>query len=380
MHISQLDLADRRDVGRFIQFPFQLYRDSPLWVPPFIDEIRTQLDPNRHPFYQHSEAAFFVAVEGGEVVGRLSVLDNARYREYHPDKPPTAFFYHFDVVEDRAVCRALCDAAFDWARGRGLERMWGPKGLIHVDGQGVLVEGFEHRPAMGIPYNYPYYDELLKDAGFEMYLDFISAYIDRQIDLPERFLQLADKIKERRGLRSVTFESKAELRALVPKVTDVYNKSFVEVQGYVPITEAEAEVIGNRIIAVADPRLIKLLMRADAEEDEIIGFVLAYPDVSAAIQRCRGRIWPLGWLHLMREFKRTRWLNLNGMAILQQYRGLGGNALLYAELYRTLMQDDQFLYGDLVQVQETNARMVRELEAVGVKPYKKHRVYTRSLV
>ena len=83
-------------------------------------------------------------------------------------KPPTAFFYHFDVVEDRAVCRALCDAAFDWARGRGLERMWGPKGLIHVDGPGVLVEGFEHRPAMGIPYNYPYYDELLKDAGFEM--------------------------------------------------------------------------------------------------------------------------------------------------------------------------------------------------------------------
>ena len=91
MHISQLDLADRRDVRRFIQFPFRLYRDSPLWVPPFIDEIRTQLDPNRHPFYQHSEAAFFVAVDGGEVVGRLSVLDNVRYREYHPDKAPTAF-------------------------------------------------------------------------------------------------------------------------------------------------------------------------------------------------------------------------------------------------------------------------------------------------
>ena len=380
MHISQLDLADRRDVRRFIQFPFHLYRDSPLWVPPFVHEIRTQLDPNRHPFYQHSSAAFFLALEGNEVVGRLSVLDNARYSEYHPAEPPTAFFYHFDVIEDRAVCRALCDAAFDWARGRGLERMWGPKGLIHVDGQGVLVEGFEHRPAMGIRYNYPYYDELLKDAGFEMQLDFVSAYIDRQIDLPERFLQLADKIKERRGLRSVSFDTKAELRALIPKVTDVYNKSFVEVQGYVPITEAEAEVIGNRILAVADPRLIKLLVREDAQGDEIVGFVLAYPDVSAAIQRCRGRMWPWGWAHLLREFKRTRWLNLNGIAILERYRGLGGNALLYAELYRTLMTDDQFLYADLVQVQETNARMVRELEAVGVKPYKKHRVYHRSLV
>ncbi len=380
MHVSQLDLADRRDVVRFIQFPFHLYRDSPLWVPPFVDEIRTQLDPNRHPFYQHSEAAFFIALDGDEVVGRLSVLNNARYNEHHPDQPPTAFFYHFDVVEDRAVCRALCDAAFEWARGRGLERMWGPKGLLHIDGQGVLVEGFEHRPAMGIPYNYPYYDDLLKDAGFETQLEFVSAYIDRQISLPERFLQLAERIKKRRGLRSVSFSTKAELRALIPKLTDVYNRSFVEVQGYVPITEVEAEMIGNRILAVADPRLIKLLVKEEDEGDEIIGFVLTYPDLSAAIQRCRGRTWPWGWFHLLREFKRTPWLNLNGIAILERYRGMGGNALLYAELYYALIDNHQFQYGDLVQIQETNARMVRELEAVGVKPYKKHRVYCRSLV
>jgi hypothetical protein len=152
------------------------------------------------------------------------------------------------------------------------------------------------------------------------------------------------------------------------------------VQGYVPITEAEAEAVGNRILAIADPRLIKLLVKEEDAGDEIIGFVLTYPDLSAAIQRCRGRMWPLGWLHLLREFRRTQWLNLNGIAILERYRGLGGNALLYAELYHTLIDNEQFLYGDLVQVQETNARMVRELEAVGVKPYKKHRVYNRSLV
>ena len=380
MRISQLDPADRRNVARFIQFPFHLYRDSPLWVPPFVDEVRAQLDPNRHPFYQHSEAAFFMALEGDEVAGRLSVLDNARYNEYNPDEPPTAFFTHFDVVEDSAVCRTLCDAAFEWARSRGLELIWGPKGFIHIDGQGVLVEGFEHRPAMGIPYNYPYYDGLLKDAGFETQLEFVSAYIDRQISLPERFLQLAEKIKKRRGLRSVSFKTKSELRALVPKLTDVYNRSFVDVQGYVPITAAEAEEIGNRILAIADPRLIKILVKEDGATDEIIGFVLTYPDISAAIQRCRGRMWPWGWFHLLREFKRTQWLNLNGIAILEKYRGLGGNALLYAELYHTLIDNKQFLYGDLVQVQETNARMVRELEAVGVKLYKKHRVYSRPLV
>lgn len=375
MHISRVDLTERRDVRRYIEFPFHLYRDCSLWVPPFGGEIRVQMDPNRHPFYQHSTAAFFLAVEGGEVVGRIAVLDNARYNEYHKDKERTAFFYHFDVVNDRTVSSSLFDAAFDWARSRGLSLMWGPKGFVAVDGQGVLVEGFEHRPALGIPYNHDYYDGLLKDAGFERQLDFISAYIDRQISLPERFLEVAEKVKRRRGLRSVSFRTKAELRALIPLVTTVYNKSFVEVQGYVPVTEAEAEMIGNRILAVADPSLIKLLMR----EDELVGFVLAYPDISAAIQRCRGRVWPWGWYHMLREFKRTRWLNINGMAILERYRGLGGNALLYAELYYALMTGTQFQHADLVQVQETNARMIGELEAVGVKPYKVHRVYRRAL-
>jgi hypothetical protein len=373
MHICHLDPTNRHDVRRYIEFPFHLYSESPLWVPPFVNEVRAQLDPRRHPFYQHSEAAFFFALEGDEVVGRIAVLDNARYNEYHGKR--TAFFYHFEAVNDRAVSRALFDAAFDWARGRGLDLMWGPKGFMAADGQGLLVEGFEHRPALGIAYNYPYYDELLEDAGFEKQLDFISCYLNRQISLPDRFLEVADKVKRRRGFRTVRFRTKSELRTMIPRVTAVYNESFVEVQGYVPVTEAEAQAIGDRILSIADPGLITLLMKGD----ELAGFVLAYPDISAAIQRCQGRLWPTGWYHLLREFKRTRWIDFNGAAILKPHRGLGGNALLYAELYHTLIGRTQYQYADLVQIQETNTRMIQELQALEVKPYKKHRIYRRSL-
>jgi hypothetical protein len=373
MHIHRLEPSNRRDVNRYIEFPFRLYRDSPLWVPPFVNEVRAQLDPRRHPFYQHSEAAFFLALEGDEVVGRIAVLDNARYNEYHGKR--TAFFYQFDVVNDRSVSRALFGAAFDWARGRDLDLMWGPKGFMAADGQGLLVEGFEHRPALGMAYNYPYYGELVEDAGFGKQLDFISCYLDRQMSIPSRFLEVAEKVKRRRGFRAVRFRTKAELRAMIPRVAAVYNESFVEVQGYVPVTEAEAKAIGDRILSVADPTLITLLMKGG----NLAGFVLAYPDLSAAIQRCRGRLWPTGWYHLLREFKRTRWLNFNGAAILESYRGLGGNALLYAELYHTLTRCTQYQYADLVQVQETNSRMIQELQALEVKPYKKHRLYRRSL-
>jgi hypothetical protein len=190
MDIHRLDLTNRRDVRRYIEFPFHLYRESKLWVPPFVNDVRAQLDPNHHPFYEHSEAAFFLALEGDEVVGRIAVLDNARYNEYKGER--TAFFYHFDVVHDRAVSRALFDAAFDWARGRCLDLMWGPKGFTALDGRGLLVEGFEHRPAMGIAYNYPYYGELVEDAGFEKQLDFLSAYIDRQMGIPSRVFEVGE--------------------------------------------------------------------------------------------------------------------------------------------------------------------------------------------
>jgi hypothetical protein len=162
---------------------------------------------------------------------------------------------------------------------------------------------------------------------------------------------------------------------MISRVAAAYNSAFIEVQGYVPITEAESKAIADRILSVADPKLIPLLMKGD----DLVGFVLAYPDLSAAIQRCRGRLWPTGWYHLLREFKRTRWLNFNGAAILEPYRGLGGNALLYAELYHTLIGHIQYQYADLVQVQETNTRMIQELQALEVKPYKKHRLYQRSL-
>ena len=113
MSIHRLDLANRRDVRRYIEFPFRLYHESKLWVPPFVNDVRAQLDPNRHPFYEHSEAAFFLALEGDEVVGRIAVLDNTRYNKHHGKR--TAFFYHFDVVNDRAVSHALFDAAVEFA-------------------------------------------------------------------------------------------------------------------------------------------------------------------------------------------------------------------------------------------------------------------------
>jgi hypothetical protein len=372
VRIRKIDTSRRRDVRHFIQLPFELYRESELWVPPIVSDMRLALSRGEYPFYRHSDADFFLAEEGDRTLGRIVAIDNRRYNEYHQSK--TAFFYYFETVDDERVAEALVSAAAEWARDRGLTALVGPRGLLRADGHGLLVEGFEHRPAMGVPYNPRYYGGLLEGLGFEKEIDFLSAHLGGDFDLPKRFYDIAEKVKERRGFWVKSFESKRELRRWVPEVQRVNNEAFPDVWGYYPIDEVEANAIADRFLAAADPRLIKLVMKGD----EVVGFVIGYPDISAGIQRAGGRIWPFGWFHLLLEMRRTSWINFNGAGILPKHQGVGASAVLYTELAKTVLEFG-FEHADLVQVAENNIESKGEVGAVGGEWYKRHRIYRLAL-
>ncbi|HIE38631.1 MAG TPA: hypothetical protein EYH30_06895 [Anaerolineales bacterium] len=372
MEIHKVDTSDPRDVERFVQFPFRLYRDCPQWVPPLVSSARKQLDRERHFFYSHSDADFFLALQGGKVVGRIAVLEPRKRNAYRGRRG--AFFYLFEAVEDIEVARALFAAAFDWARSRGLGEMSGPEGFAAGDALGALVEGFEHRPAMGVAYNYAYYDGFIRDAGFRKQTDYLSCYLPGDIQLPERFRRIAEKVKERRGFKVLRFRTKDELRAIAPRVIEAYNAAFVENRDFVPITGEDAVKVADRLISLTRPDLVKVV----AKGEQIVGFLLGFPDVSAALRRCKGRLYPFGWALLLWEFRRTRWINFNGAGILPQYRGLGANAVLYYEMFKTF-KERGFLHADLVQINEQNTKMMQELEALGADFYKAHRIYERRL-
>ncbi len=325
--IHLIDTSDRSDVERFVRFPFHLYRSSRQWVPPILSSARGRLYRKRHPAYRTCDADFFIALQGEEIVGRIAVVEPRRRNAYRGQR--SAFFCMFDVVEDAEVAQALFAAARDWARARGLETLSGPEAFSPFDGLGILVKGFEHRPALLQTYNYPYYDRLIQAAGLRKQTDYISCYLSGAFELPERISQLVAKIKERRGLRTLVLRSKAEVRAVAPRVIAAYNAAFAANREFVPIDEADGERIARNLLAMTDPELITLVVKGD----EIVGFTLGFPDVSAALQRCRGRLLPVGWAMLRQEARRTRWINFNGGGILPQYQGLGVTGVLYDEMY-----------------------------------------------
>ena len=373
MQIREIDTRNSRDVREFVGFPFELYRGCEQWVPPLVSSMKLVLDRKRHPFYRHSDAGFFVAEQDGAaggriVVGRIAVLENRRYNDYRQAK--VAFFYYFDTVEDVEVVRGLIEAARAWAAARGLTLLMGPKGMLRSDPYGVLTEGYEYLTGMNMPYNYPYYATLLEAVGMEKEIDYLSGHMVAADEFPERLFRLVERIKQRSGFWVKSFKSKRELRAWIPDIQRVNNEAFTQVWGYYPIDDAEVQMIGDQLLLVSDPRLLKVVMQGDA----IAGFAFVFPDVAETLKAINGRLWPFGWARLLVTLRRTKRLLGNGVGLLPKYQGLGASTLLYAELHDTIRQRDAE-YCEFVQVMETNINSLGDMNMLGVQWHKRYRVF-----
>ncbi len=372
--VTQIDSRNKAQARRFVDFHYRLYAGQPNWVPPFRTDIFLMLNKDKHPFYEHSDADFFLAERDGEVVGRIAALENRPFNKYHGTRQ--ASFYLFDVIDDLEVATALFERVFEWARGRGLNALVGPKGFSAFDGYGIQVEGFEHRQMMNMMnYNFPYYPRLMEALGFEKEVDFVSCYLSAEaFHLDPRIYRIAERARKRSGLEVRQFDTKKALRVWAERIGKTYNDTFVENWEYYPLTEREIKFLVDNLMLVANPKLIKLVTRGE----DVVGFLFGFPDVSAAMQRAKGHLYPWNIVDLLLEMRRTKWVSLNGAGILPRYQGRGGNALLYVEMEKTV-RDFGFLHADLTQVAETAVQMRRDLVNVGGKEYKNHRVFRKAL-
>jgi hypothetical protein len=373
MNIKHIQTNDRRSRNAFIKFPFELYKNTPHWVPPLRIEMRKIFNPN-YSFYKHGEAAFLIAEnDQGEVLGRLAMINNHRYNEFHQSK--TAFFYYFDVINDHNVAAALFSQGFDWVQKQGLNHVLGPKGFTILDGFGMLIKGFDFQPAFGQPYNPPYYPKFIEALGFTKVTDVLSGRMDRSMHFPEKFLKAAKLVEKRMGFYAPMLKTKAELKSVIDEFKHLYNDSLSSPSGNPPLTDEDMENMASQLLWIADPRLVKLIYK----DVEPIGFILAYPDIGSALQRIQGRLFPFGWLQMLIESKRTSWIDFNGIGVMEKYQRLGGTAILYNEMYKSIMDIDQYNYGEFLQFREENIRSLLEASNVDIDFHKTHRLYEKNL-
>lgn len=373
--IEKIDTSNKSEVKRFVKLPFRLYQDCPQWVPLLDIDAFTYLNREKHPFHEHSQVDFFLAVRDGLDIGRIATIDNKPFNQYHNTRK--ANFYFFDCENDREAAGALFETAFEWARNRSLDSMVGPKGMGPLDGYGLLVLGQEHRNTMTmLNYNHAYYRELVESQGFEKEVDFVSCYLPAEnFKIPERVDRIAKRVMERGHLEIKRFKNKKEMLQWANRIGQAYNAAFIDNWEYYPLSQREIDFVVENIMMIADYRLIKIIIHGE----DVVGFLFAFPDVSAALQRSRGKLNPLSLLDLLLEMKRTNNVAANGMGILPEFQGHGGNAILYAEMGHTLLDFRQFQHVEMTQVAETTEQMRADLKNLNGVEYKNHRVYKKSI-
>lgn len=377
IQIRKIDTGNRKDVSAFIQFQFDLYKNDPNWVPPFRNDVAMMMNRKKHPFYEYGEADFFLAYRAGRIVGRIAALINPHFNDYQKKK--VLSFCLFDAIYDPDVTAALFDAAIGWGRERGMNEMIGPKGFSLFDGYGVLVDGFNLRQSMNMSsYNFPYYQTLLEGIGLAKVTDFISVEFNTStVVVPEKVTRAVDLVRQRGEIKVFTFKNRKDILAHAKEIGQLYEKAFTNNWEYFPLTERDLNFLIDNVINFVDPNLVKFIVN---NKDELIGFILGFPDISAAMQRHNGSLLnPLLILDILREIKKTDRIIVNGLGILSEYRIKGGDALLFDGVHEIIRDNPRFLTGEGAQMSETAKEVQREMNGLGMKRSKVHRVYRKAI-
>lgn len=370
-------VTTRKDLRRFIQFYYDLYRDSQYAVPYlYFDEMDT-LRKDRNPSFECCEAEYFLALRQGQPVGRVAAIINHRANEKWGLRQVR--FGWFDFIDDEAVSRALLKEVEQWGRERGMTEMAGPLGFIDTDREGMLVEGFEELSTMYVNYNYPYYERhIVAYGGFAKDNDYMEYRIKVPEAVPEKFSKIASMIEQRYGLKVHKF-TRHELvqEGWGRQIFELVNNTYKDLYGYSHLSQRQMDKLVDDYIKLADMNLIT----AVKDGDRLIGFGITFPSFSKALQKTRdGRLLPFGWWPLLRTLKwhRTDTVDLLLIGVLPEYRQKGANALIFNDLIQQF-QRYGFKWAEAMPQMEANEAVRSQWQYLESRQHRRHRCFRKKL-
>lgn len=358
---------------RYIKLPLNLPDQRPNRVPPLLTDEREQHDPVKNPQLAHCTVERWMAWDGSRPVGRIMGIIRHDYNAEHAER--TARFYQLACIRDQQVVQALVRTVEAWAGTQGMGRLIGPFGFSDKDPQGLQVEGFEHLPVIATPTDPSWLPAMVEACGYVPYESMVSYRMDIPDSLPESYLAIADRCLRNLDLHRVSLRDKRGLQPWVVPVLRLVNATYGDLLGFAPMSEAEMHALAKKYMLILDPQLVQLI--ADRNNDPV-AFVIASPDMSVGLRKANGRLFPLGFLHILRAMKRSKQLDLLLGAVRPDFQGRGLTAALGASLLKVARQRG-YTHLDSHLVMERNTRMRADLERLGAVVWKRYQVYQRDM-
>lgn len=361
----------KSDEKKFIKFQWVPYRNNPVWVPPLLLDRRKLIDRKGNPFYQHSVAEFFLAERDGEVVGRIGAIVNDNHNKEHGEN--IGFFGFFECVEDQSVATALFDAATKWLKGKGVTAVRGPASPSVNDEYGMLVDGFQHPPAILMSYNPPYYPKFVEAYGFTKVKDLYSYYLHRDKVFTEKMMRINEVMRKRAGVTVRAIDMK-KFDDEVKTIHQLYNRGWSKNWGEVPMTDAEFDYLAKDLKPSVDPRTV-LIAETNGKP---VGFALGLPDYNIILKHNKH-----GWLipailRIILFKKKINFMRIVTLGVLPEYGNTGIGGLLFYETGRRGV-DVGYFQGEASWVNEDNVMMNRGAEMMNGDKWKTHRIYELKL-
>jgi ribosomal protein S18 acetylase RimI-like enzyme len=376
--IEVSEVSSHRDRDAFIKFPWQIYTNDPAWVPPLIIERKAFLDRNRHPFYQHGDAALFLArfrSRENEIVGRIMASDDPNYNSLHQSN--VGCFGLFECINDPQVAARLFEAASNWLRKKGRTEMMGPIDYSTNYVCGLLIDGFQFPPTILTAHNPPYYRQLIESCGFAKVKDWYAWWFDDPAKPVAHLRRFAERV-HRDWLVTFRPANLKNIRDESRRLRRIYNQAWQKNWGFVPFTEAEIEFMTSEL----KPLLVPEFAWIAEIENEPVGFTLCLPDINVALKHLNGRLTrfglPIGLMKLLFHKRRIRKGRLIALGVVEKYRCAGIAEMLVLHVMEETMVK-RGITGELSMTLEDNFMINRFLEAIGARRYKTYRIFKGAL-
>jgi hypothetical protein len=373
MAVEIVPVSSPRELHQFIRLPWKIYRGNPCWVPTLLMEQTKMFSKKHFPFFEHSEAEFFLAKREGEVLGRIAAIKNNNHLKVYNDG--VGFFGFFETVDDREVARALLDQAGEWLKARGLKAIRGPENYSQNETAGLLVDAFDKPPVIEMTYNPPYYKEHIESAGFQERMKLFAYAIEGATEIPERLARVVENIRQNADF-TVRQVNMKRIEEEVDKIRSVYNSAWSENWGAVPFTDNEIKELKNKLISIVVPDLCLI-----AEiNGEAVGTSITVPDFNEVLIKLKsGRLLPFGIFKLLWYQRKISGVRTIIMGVKKEHRHKGIDIVFYYETFKNGLRHG-FHKGEMSWILENNKPMRQALDKIyGTRIYKTYCLYEKEL-
>ena len=371
MSIIIKEVITKRDIKQFVNFQFELYKDSIYWVPPVkASEIKSLMPEN--PALDFCDARFFLAYKDRKCVGRIGAIINKSYNQKTGQK--FGRINRIEFVDDNEVSEKLISTAIEWFKEQKMEYIHGPLGFTNLDTQGLLIEGFDYIPSIASVYHLPYYKDHFEKSGFEKEND----WIEFRLTITEAPLNKAKRgaeiVKKRSGVKVVSFSSRSELKQYSKRVFEILNDAFQFLPYVSTLNEKMIKLYSDKYFNILNPKFIKVVVK----DNEPVGFFVGLPSLSEAMQKAKGSLYPFGFIHVLKALKKPKVIDMLLTGVLQDYQNAGIAVILISELQEEMIKAGITTL-ETTGIFETNQNVITNWKNYEHIQHKRRRCYVKKI-